>query len=245
MILNWGRIESWIRSNRSPTLSAFQGAWPSLHTAFSGRCFILGNGPSLREHNLASLQYDIIFTVNRGYLAREFGLKKPTFHVVSDPHTYEAYAAEISAADVGLRFYRDDVAKTRSYSLSETREFAIPFSHNRDQMMYEGHFTENISLGTSRNGTVVLDAAQIAIHLGFREIYVMGVDLTAPAAGPTHFFGSGKYEQSRLGEMDHDNVNRSFAVARQRIEALGGTFRNAGIGGNLTALDRVAFADLF
>jgi hypothetical protein len=220
-------------------------AWPSLKNTFSGRCFVVGNGPSLKEHNLSALRGEIFFGVNRGYLAQANGLPKPTFYVLSDPKTYRAYTEEIRAADVGLRFYRSAVTVTKEYRRSRDREFVIPFNIIRDKFIHGGDFSEDVSLGTPRGKTVVLDAIQIAVHLGFREIYVIGVDLSAPATGASHFYGTGAFEQRQLGQMPVVDVIQAFAVARSRIEALGGTLKNAGVGGNLTTLDRISYENLF
>jgi hypothetical protein len=197
------------------------------------------------QHDLSALKNDIIFAVNRGYLARSAGLPKPTFHVISDLRTYRANTAEIRAADVGLRFYRSKVARSREYQGTNDREFAIPFEFDKRRLMHQGHFSDDVFQGTARGKTVVLDAVQIATHLGFREIYVIGVDLSAPRTGPTHFYGSGEHEQARLGDMNVDEVIKGFAVAREYLEALGGSLRNAGLGGNLTTLERVSFSSLF
>ena len=53
------------------------------------RCFIVGSSPSLNLLDLTQLNNEYTFTVNRGYMLKEKGLKHSNFHVISDTNTFK------------------------------------------------------------------------------------------------------------------------------------------------------------
>ncbi len=207
------------------------------------RCFIVGCAPSLEFLDLARLDGEWAFTVNRGYLAARLGLQRTQYYVVSDPHTYRAYWQEIRQANVGQRFYRDDVVELPEYQRALCPEFAVRFPHHLAPAMDEGHFAEDPTTGTYRGFTVVLDAVQIAFFMGFAEVYIVGCDLNY-AGEKTHIYGTGHYEQRRRNDMPIARVLQAMQVAAATFERHGRRLANAGVGGNLDTIPRVPFASL-
>jgi uncharacterized Rossmann fold enzyme len=49
------------------------------------RCFILGNGPSLKTDNLKCLEDEFVFTVNQIARHPDFKYIKPNYHFWADP----------------------------------------------------------------------------------------------------------------------------------------------------------------
>lgn len=49
------------------------------------RCFILGNAPSLNEHDLTRLANEVVFMVNRSFQYPSYEAIAPTYHVFVDP----------------------------------------------------------------------------------------------------------------------------------------------------------------
>ena len=126
------------------------------------RCFVVGNGPSLGMLDLSKLRGEIFFSVNRGYLAYARNLPKIPYLIVSDPLTYEAYGDEIEAAEVGTRFYREDVYNSPGCMGSPLRERVIPLPFHKLPEMHEGCFCTDLNQGLYSGKTVVLNAVQIA-----------------------------------------------------------------------------------
>jgi len=58
-----------------------------LSNLYKGRtCFILGNGPSLKEEkDLSKLKTEIVFTVNQFYRSELFDVVSPNYHLIVDP----------------------------------------------------------------------------------------------------------------------------------------------------------------
>jgi len=208
------------------------------------RCFLIGNGPSLAKLDLQKLGGELAFTVNRGYLAARLGLPKTPYYVITDPLTYAPYAAEVRNADLGTRFYRDDVCDLSEYRDATDREEVISLPFHRTPTMDEGYFAEDATTGVFRGFTVLLDAAQLAFTMGCREVYVIGCDLDYQQAD-THAYGTGPIEQERLTVMPIPRVLKAMSVAASVFESAGRVFANAGVGGRLNTIPRVEFARLF
>jgi hypothetical protein len=208
------------------------------------RCFLIGNGPSLSKLDLAKLEGEIAFTVNRGYLAATRGLPETPYYLITDPLTYSPYAEEVRHARVGTRFYRADVCDLPEYRDAADREPVVRVPFHRTPTMDEGHFAEDATTGVFRGFTVLLDAAQLAFMMGCSEVYVIGCDLDYHQ-GDTHVYGTGPIEQQRLTVMPIPKVLKAMAVAAERFANHGRVFANAGVGGRLETIPRVDYATLF
>lgn len=220
---------------------AYSDGW-RLPERRSDRCFIVANGPSIRDMPLGRIAGEDIFCVNRGFHATAFGLPPPRFLVVSDLAVYRDYSAEIDQADVERRF------------LSAACLFAKPYSFDSKVSVF-GSSNLQLSMGGlvpsnglfHIGGTVVLSACQIAFFMGYREINVLGVDLSYD--GPlSHFYGNDAKGARRLGTFRlGDNgeawVNAGFGHLDRYFQSNGTVMRNVGRGGNLRTLPRVAFED--
>lgn len=95
--------------------------------------------------------------------------------------------------------------------------------------------------------TVVYDAIQIAFYMGFREIYLLGVDMTSGIRCEeegSHFYKiPDKKEVLGLGNILE--ARQCLAYAGKKIDELGKKLRNATRGGELNEVTRVEFDQLF
>jgi hypothetical protein len=130
------------------------------------RCFILGNGPSLAEADLASLRGEIVFTLNRGYLAFPRMGFTSTYHVAINPLVVEQSAAEIAALNVDELFVAWDMRHS----------FAARPLATYVRLVRGPWFGENLPHGLWGGHTVTYAALQIAYFMGFDEVVLLGVD---------------------------------------------------------------------
>lgn len=208
-----------------------------------GRCFIVGNAPSLATLPLHLLEGETLFCVNRGLRSMQIGLPRPDYLVIGDALVYKSHWQELHAdtrlvkkAFIGSNcLWRGKVIEDAiPYGSSGLKLSLAPFAHNR--------WTLN------RGETVVIVATQIAHLLGYKEIYIIGVDLDYD--GPTtHFYGGGAKERERLanfrpGGTGAEAVNVAFANLQKAIRASGARLFNASPTGKLVSLPRVSFEAL-
>jgi hypothetical protein len=106
-------------------------------------------------------------------------------------------------------------------------------------------------------GTVTYVAMQLAFHMGFEEVILIGVDHSYSAQGKPNttvtsqgddadhfhvgYFGKG----FRWQLPDLDTSERSYHMARQAYAAAGRRIIDATVGGKLTVFPKVAYESLF
>ena len=222
------------------------------------RCFILGNGPSLNRCDLAPLREEITFGVNSIFLNREKMGFDPTYYVVEDPLVLEDRAELINA-------YHGPVARFFGHY---ARRFIRP---RRDtiwlnlRLRYDDYpgfpfFADNAVRHVWAGGTVSYVCLQLAFHMGFEAVYLLGFDhhyvvpdsaevegnrITSTADDPNHFhpsyFGKGlRWHNPRV-----DRMELAYRRARDAFARRGRRIVNATVGGQLEVFDRVDYATLF
>ena len=268
-------VDAWIAERRK-IWGACNGVAPveeelsrlrSLKNAFYGkRIFIVGNGPSLNKINLDRLQGEYTFAANKIYLLFDKVKWRPTFYTCLDWRVGPDISEMINTLRDGMTFFLPN----RFYTLLQSGEDVFWYhSKSPGETIYE-KFETDITQGVRGGGTILVAAIQIAFYLGFREMYLIGVDAsysipkTVIQSGPDKFGNGVKLnlestEDDDLNHFDpryfgkgtkwHDpNVNemvRGFANCRKAIEIHGGKIYNATVGGKLEVLERGIFDDLF
>lgn len=212
------------------------------------RCFILGNGPSLRSTDLTKLRNEFTFGLNRIYLLfPQLGF--PTSCLVSV----------------------NDLVLEQSYE--EMRVLAIPkfvtwrarrWVRNDPQAIYldtdftgEEVFGQDASARLFEGYTVTYVALQLAFYMGFSEVILVGVDhnfitpgpanqaIVSEGDDPNHFapdyFGKGYKWQL----PDLEGSERAYRMAKLAFETAGRTIVDATVGGKLAVFPKVAYDSLF
>ena len=151
-----------------------------LKDKYSGidRCFIIATGPSINTIDLTKLQGEFIISVSNFFVHKDFQLLQPKFHVFAKSHkpiTFEQYSAWLSDAEkyftdpelaVVLSEYDDRIVKKSDLFKGKKTYYYT----------YGGSFPVNFSKPIPPIKTVVHLAIYLAIYLGIKEIYLLGVD---------------------------------------------------------------------
>ena len=228
--------------------------------AGSDRCFIIGNGPSLNRTDLSMLKDEVTFAVN-GFFLKSYDLDwVPTFYVVEDHLVAEDRGEWINAFDGPTKLFPVYLA----YCLDENDD-TVFFNHQARVSYPEGFdFSQNASDITYAGCTVTFTCMQLAFYLGFKEIYLVGVDasyaipkdvsagdeynvgvLDMQSDDPNHFhpdyFGKG----FRWHDPQVDKMVEAYEEARRVTAAAGSRIINATVGGELEVFERMHFGELF
>jgi hypothetical protein len=206
------------------------------------RCFIIGNGPSLIDTDLARLRGEYTFGLNRGYLLFDRIGDPTTFLIAVNRHVVEQFGADLIAAGPPL------FASWRSRR-HVPKGSGVVFVRRAPRFT----FSEDLAAGAWEGATVTYMAMQVAFHLGFREVVLIGVDhrfatvgpandlVTSQGDDPNHFdpnyFGRGVKWQLPDLEMSE----RAYRIARDRFAANGRSIVDATVGGSLAVFPRVDF----
>ena len=153
------------------------------------RCFILGNGPSLKDLDFSVLSNEYTFTVNQLSRNPQFPLLKTNYHFWADPIFFQIDLSK--PEDVELLDYmkavKDNVNSPKVFYPVDSEDFIKNFEIDKyldvnyfNPAMY---FTKNIKRIDYAKivpafGTVVQYCITMAIYMGFKEIYLLGCDNT-------------------------------------------------------------------
>ena len=216
------------------------------------RCFIVATGPSLQMKDLEKLREcnEMCFSMNRVYCAFNNTIWRPNYYVVSDRVMICEHLDDILNLDLKDKFIAD-----RSFLLSveDQERLQVP-SINRFHIKGLEYLRGNIMFssdcrkGCYEGGTVTYICLQLAVYMGFKEIYLIGVDCNYLGARPSKqdYFCSNYMEDSRKGNATRiEDSIIAYQVAKDYADAHGIKIYNATRGGKLEVFERVEFDSLF
>ena len=210
------------------------------------RCFIVGNGPSLKKMDLSVLNNEYTFGLNRIYLLFEQTGFLPTFFVSVNNLVIRQFWSDMEALPMPKFIEhncRGDITP------NETTYFL--------KYAEEPKFYESFNNGIWHGATVTYVAMQLAYFMGFSEVYLIGVDHSFKVTGNAHeaqvsqeddanhfhpnYFGKGI--KWNLPDLETSEI--AYKIAKDHYEDNGRRIYNATVGGKLEVFDRVEFETLF
>ena len=252
--MRWGGLPSGLRQPSTPGgVRVLRGWLAELKDKYQGeRCFVIGNGPSLRDTDVAKLKDEFTFGMNRVYLAFDDWGFETSFLVSVNDLVVEQCIEDFLALEMP-RFFswrsrkyfpRETFTRNNPPTFLHTTYTGPKFSHNAAGRIWEGATVTNICL-------------QLAFHMGFEQIVLIGVDHSFVAKGKpnatvvsqgddlSHFdpgyFGKG----FRWQLPDLDTSEQGYWMARQAFETAGRTVVDATINGQLQVFPKVSYDSLF
>jgi len=241
------------RWNCSADGRAIRRRLDEMQNAYKGkRCFVIGNGPSLRSTDLRRLKSEVTIGCNGLFLLfNEMGFL-PTFYTVEDHLVAEDRAAEINKIKGTTKIFPRDL----SYCLLLDDD-AVYVNFVRDYVGFP-RFSARFDKVVYWGGTVTFLNLQLAYYIGCHEIYLLGMDHSykVPSYATSDVIVSGEPDVSHFhpdyfgpGYRYHDpkvwRMEQSYVVAREFFESHGGKIYNATRGGKLEVFPRVDFDSLF
>lgn len=212
------------------------------------RCFIIGNGPSLNRMDLSPLQNEITFGMNRIYLLFQILGFQTTYYVSVNRHVIQQCAQDIKSLSI---------PKFISWYGRHFIEFDPSIIYIRDP--YDGtlSFSKKPVWYVSEGATVTYVAMQIAFHMGFQQVILVGIDHSFSTTGephqiiistgedPDHFdpnyFGKG----FRWQLPDLKTSEFAYHLAKENFEQSGREILDATVNGKLHVFPKVSFSSLF
>ncbi len=215
------------------------------------RAFIIGNGPSLRSTDLSRLRNEFTFGLNRIYLIfPTIGFNTSCLVAINDL-VIEQCVAEMQALAIPRFFsWRTHRLLAPSTSPQDLPTFLYT--------TYESPaFARDVSRRVWEGATVTFVALQLAFHMGFEKVILIGVDhnfaskgeanrtITSDGDDPNHFspqyFGKGfKWQLPDLAMSE-----MGYVLARQAYRDAGREVIDATVGGKLTIFPKVDYNSLF
>ena len=219
------------------------------------RCFIIGNGPSLRVEDLNRLKGEYTFAANRIYRLYENTDWRPTYWMCVDPYLIRDDHRCIYKLE-GVRFVSDELLL---YNVQTQPDLYLIYNEQPFYIKkYSGNNPISFSFDCSRKlcagETVTYNAIQMAVYMGFTKIYLIGVDHSYSHVLNTKgkvvvdplvkdYFGDVKTEAYNI--QNEIISTKAYAEAKKICEARKILIRNATRGGKLNVFERISFDSLF
>ncbi len=247
---NKAKFEMHKLQNKAKIIKSFSYL-KSLRMMYNGkRCFIIGNGPSLKVEDLEKLKNEVCLSSHRIYYIFSKTDWRPTYYCAQDEALINASADDINHFVVDSKKIIGVVTGHKYKKINDAFYVPLIFEEFYPNLP---KFSENVLNGVYEGFTVSYMCIQLAVYMGFKEIYLLGVDHNYSVT----YTDDGKIEK-HTGLQDYfskeymldvvPQIHKStlaYQAARKYADEHGIKIYNATRGGKLEAFDRVDFDTLF
>jgi hypothetical protein len=208
-----------------------------IHNTHLGEsCFVIGNGPSLTAADLDKLAKNHIdsFAMNRIYKMFPKTKWRPTYYVNTDWTLIRDVLKEVDRISAEQKLFPVHHLYEESFRKA-IRGRTIFRLKKPDEVGFKLDCSESLR-GV---GTVTIASIQLAAHMGYRNIYLLGVDhnfdniidengITVINEGVKNYFVD-DYDTDILGEVTHDigNTTRRYYEVQEYYPKHGVNIYNA------------------
>ena len=218
-------------------------------------CFIVGNGPSLKKMDLNRLNKKHCIFFNGAFDLRRFTTPECRIHLCEDRLVFEDHQEKLNSLD-GLLIYPSDLLH-----LIKSKNPIITEFH-RGHPERKEDWPKAVDLQSKYpifywGGTVAYYGLQVALWMGFKNVYIIGVDLsysipesviqngsvlTSTEDDPNHYKSSYFGKGLRWHVPMPERMQKAFSKLSNKDKV--NNIFNAGMGGNLNCFPRVDFTDI-
>jgi hypothetical protein len=212
------------------------------------RCVLVANGPSLNQMNLDFLRRETVIGLNKITLGlQRFGFY-PRYYVAVNPKVLQQAGPEIRALNC-VKFLGEHA---QSAGLVED---ALTYVVRPAQR--ELGFSTDLAQGMLEGWTVTFAALQVAYHLGFDEVALIGLDHRYRFEGlpnetrvmhgpdPNHFSDQYFAAGQAWDNPDLARSEQSYRRALEAFERAGRRVLDATLGGACTVFPKVDYKTIF
>lgn len=252
-------IDAFVARHKNSVMENFQNSkyarklrsFNNIHQGDS--CFIIGNGPSLNVEDLEQIHNKHIpsFAFNRIYLMFDKTNWRPTYYVSQDEKTLQNCTDEVNRMDLPYKF----IPLNLHFYYDIQIDNALYFKTVNPMSNYP-NLSDDISIEIGNSNTVAVTAAQIAVYMGFKKIYLIGVDhsfstyqndkgeIINDSTAKDYFTDEYNKDKAELYVPNLDASTRAFIAMKEFCEKNGVEVYNATRGGKLEVFPRVDFDDV-
>ncbi|MDD5467446.1 MAG: DUF115 domain-containing protein [Anaerolineales bacterium] len=220
------------------------------------RCFIIGNGPSLKNTDLSRLRDEFTFGMNRIYLAFPKLGFITTYYLSVNSLVIEQCAQDIHALQP-LKF----LSWRSRGAYQQALPPGTPLAGGDTVFLHTTHtgpkFARDARGRLWEGATVTYVALQLAFHMGFETAILIGVDhsfitqgqpnttIVSQGEDRDHFHAEYFGKGFRWQLPDLETSERAYCMAREAYAAAGRQVLDATLGGKLTVFPKVDYDSLF
>lgn len=211
-------------------------------------CFIIANGPSINRVNMRLLKNKFTLGMNRAYLMEEKWGFLPTYLVCINDLVLSQFSAD---------FANVKTQKILSWRNRECLRDAQDITYINCATSISDGFSDDLTKSVYTGGTVTYACLQIAYHMGFENIYILGLDHSFKEKGrpnktetrtsetdlnhfhPQYFPAGVKWQ---LPDLRRSEI--AYEIARKRFEREGRSVVDLTVGGNCEAFQKTPITDV-
>lgn len=221
------------------------------------RCFLIGNGPSLKTEDLKKLyeNNEITFAFNRIYNIFDETKWRPTFYISQDEKMLGGCADIVDGLDLPVKFVPIQLHWYHDIDIHD----AVYFNMNWQTLdhLEEYLFSDNVAQEIACASTGMYTAAQFAAYMGFSEIYLIGVDhhfqisqnnrgeIIVDNTVKDYFSDKYNEDKKQLYIPNTEKSTETYIAMKMNCDNRGIKVMNATRGGKLEVFPRVEFDKLF
>lgn len=247
-VYRFNRNKKYYRSNDSMIMQSLKGKHQE------ERCFIIGNGPSLTAEDLDKLREEITFASNRIYNIFDKTEWRPTYYLAVDSDF--------------IKYNYEIIKGIQSKYIFLSNIYQIPLNDKPENIVYINEYakfpvnkwddtsafvSEDVSKFFSIGYTVTFTAMQLALYMGFKEIYLLGVDFSYSIIRDSRgrirkndntkdYFDGKKYRSTVL---NYNSVLHSYKIAKEYCDENNIKINNVTRGGKLEVFNRADLDSVF
>lgn len=239
------------------------------------RCFVLATGPSIREQDLTCLAGETCIAVSHFFLHKDIDVIRPRYHVLAPYHppftfdairkVFDGFIERYSGYDIDYFFGFSPYQYSIYAFLKQFPEYQFPNAHfinymgsaQLDESNVHNPDMWDMTKTPFAVRTVVYSAIQLAVYMGFVEIYLLGCDhdyLSDIQRVTNHHFYK---EEDGVSDVEHLKTFtterwfeeyyyrwKQYRLMREYLESKGVEIYNATKGGMLDVFTRVNLSDI-
>lgn len=209
------------------------------------RCFVVGMGPSLDKTRFDLIKDEHFIVSNNFYQGMNKFHINPEYWCVADDAVFDIHYKNLLTQDTTM-FLTEDASRifleNKEYYMNGLTVEPIVVKPLGNLTTWK-KISKNLRYG-AYGGMVINSSLQIAFHLGFKDIYLIGCDCDASAG--THFEGADTFNvHGIVNENDKwDSAFNSYKVFKDLFKKENRTIYNATVGGKLEMFERRRLEDI-
>ena len=241
-IINLFDCSKKIEAYHNPKIEAYK----KLHKGES--CFIVALGPSLRIEDLDLIYNNKIPTISMNSIWKVFSSTRwrPTYYMIQDPICYKQEKTLLQMERTGMKMMFLSDTNDEYWKNNEPKtDYLIYHLDCRNSELEHPKFSDDLSRRAYDAATITYVCIQMAVYMGFKNIYLLGVDFSGFENGGDlphrHFYSDVIEEIVGFGNI----MGMGYESARKYADTHGIHIYNSSRGGCVEVFDRVDFDSLF
>lgn len=205
------------------------------------KCFIVATGPSLCIDDLHMLSANNMFCYGVNSIIKIKEEWTADAYIVTDSQFINDNMKSIEKYNCAYKFIGDSCKEYWKKERADSNKIhvtaagaGIDFSEEIEQKIYCGY---------KGKGTVTYACLQLAVYMGFSEIYLLGVDCNYKMGSKNNHFIAEETEDNR--DHGEDAMIKAYEYAKKYADVHDIKIYNATRGGMLEVFERVDFDSLF